>query len=130
MQLGRRAMYDYLVVGSGLFGAVFAQQLKEAGRTVMVIEKRDHIGGNCYSYEFEDTGIIIHAYGTHIFHTNDLDIWNYVNRFSEFNRYHHRVLTTHRSRVYTMPINLGTINAFYGVNLRPYEVDAFLSEKR
>jgi UDP-galactopyranose mutase len=123
-------MYDYLVVGSGLFGAVFAQQLKEAGRTVKVIEKRDHIGGNCYSYEFEDTGIIVHAYGTHIFHTNDLDIWNYVNRFTEFNRYQHRVLTTHRSRVYSMPINLGTINAFYGVNLRPHEVEAFLAEKR
>jgi UDP-galactopyranose mutase len=123
-------MYDYLVVGSGLFGAVFAQQVKEAGRTVKVIEKRDHIGGNCYSYEFEDTGINIHAYGTHIFHTNDVHLWNYMNRFTEFNRYQHRVLTTHRSRVYSMPINLGTINAFYGVNLRPHDVEAFLAAKR
>jgi UDP-galactopyranose mutase len=123
-------LYDYLVVGSGLFGAVFAQQLKEAGRSVKVVEKRDHIGGNCYSYEFEDSGIIVHAYGTHIFHTNDLDIWKYVNRFTEFNRYQHRVLTTYRSRVYSMPINLGTINAFYDLNLRPNEVEAFLAKKR
>ena len=122
-------MYDYLIVGSGLFGAVFAQQAKEAGRSVKVIEKRDHIGGNCFSYEFEDTNITVHAYGTHIFHTNDTDIWNYVNRFTEFNRYQHRVLTTHRSKVYSMPINLGTINAFYGVNLMPADVETFLASK-
>jgi UDP-galactopyranose mutase len=124
------AIVDYLVVGSGLFGAVFSQQAKEAGCSVKVIEKRDHIGGNCYSYEFEDTRIIVHAYGTHIFHTSDPGIWNYVNRFTEFNRYQHRVLTTHRLKVYSMPINLGTINAFYGVSLRPNEVEAFLAGKR
>jgi len=124
------AIVDYLVVGSGLFGAVFSQQAKEAGRSVRLIEKRDHIGGNCFSYEFDDTNITVHAYGTHIFHTSDPDIWNYVNRFTEFNRYQHRVLTTHRSKVYSMPINLGTINAFYGVNLRPSEVESFLASKR
>jgi UDP-galactopyranose mutase len=124
------AIVDYLVVGSGLFGAVFAQQAREAGRSVKVIEKRDHIGGNCFSYAYEDTGIIVHAYGTHIFHTSDARIWNYLQRFTDFNRYQHRVLTTHRSKVYTMPINLGTVNAFYGVNLRPTEVEAFLEDKR
>jgi UDP-galactopyranose mutase len=124
------AAVDYLIVGSGLFGSVFAQQAKEAGRSVRVIEKRDHIGGNCFSHEFEDTKIIVHAYGTHIFHTSDPDIWRYVNRFSEFNRYQHRVLTTHRSKVYSMPINLGTVNAFYNVNLRPAEVENFLASKR
>jgi UDP-galactopyranose mutase len=123
-------IYDYLVVGSGLYGSVFAQQATEAGRSVKVIEKRAHVGGNCYSHAYEDTNIIVHAYGTHIFHTSDAEIWNYVNRFSEFNRYQHRVLTTHRSRVYSMPINLGTINAFYGVNLRPHEVEGFLATKR
>ena len=123
-------MFDYLVVGSGFFGSVFAQQAREAGRSVKVIDKRPHIGGNCYTYEFEDTGITIHAYGTHIFHTSDADLWSYVNRFTEFNRYQHRVLTTHGGRVYAMPINLGTINAFYGVNLRPSEVEAFLEQKR
>ena len=96
----------------------------------MVIERRSHVGGNCYSYEFEDTGINVHAYGTHIFHTNDSRIWEYVNKFSQFNRYQHRVLTTFKNRVYTMPINLGTINAFYGLNLKPYEVAAFLDKKK
>jgi len=86
-QMRDGAIVDYLVVGSGLFGAVFSQQAKEAGRSVRLIEKRDHIGGNCFSYEFDDTNITVHAYGTHIFHTSDPDIWNYVNRFTEFNRY-------------------------------------------
>lgn len=123
-------MYDYLVVGSGFFGAVFAQQAKEADRSVLVIEKRDHIGGNAFSYDFEDTNINVHAYGTHIFHTNDSDIWSYINRFTQFNRYQHRVLTTHRSKVYSMPINLATVNAFYGTKLRPSEVEEFLAGKR
>lgn len=121
---------DYLIIGSGLFGAVFAQQAREAGKTVLVLEKRDHIGGNCYSESFEDTNITVHKYGTHIFHTNNEDIWRYINRFTEFNRYQHRVLTTHRDRVYAMPINLGTINQFYGLNLKPDEVEAFLDSKR
>lgn len=122
--------YDYIVVGSGLFGAVFAQQAKEWGKTVLVLEKRNHIGGNCYSYKYEDTGIDVHAYGTHIFHTNDKKTWDYINRFTEFNRYQHRVLTTYKDRVYSMPINLGTINEFYGVNLKPHEVEEFLDGKR
>jgi UDP-galactopyranose mutase len=123
-------VHDYLIVGSGLFGAVFAQQAVENGKRVLVLEKRPHVGGNCHSYEYEDTGITVHRYGTHIFHTPSRAIWDYVNRFSEFTRYQHRVLTTHRGRVYSMPINLGTINAFYGVALRPGEVEAFLATKR
>lgn len=122
--------YDYIVVGSGLFGAVFAQQVKESGKNVLVVEKRDHIGGNCHSYKYEDTEIDIHTYGTHIFHTNDEKTWKYINRFTEFNRYQHRVLTTHQNQVYSMPINLGTINRFYGVNLKPNEVEAFLNGKK
>ena len=122
--------YDYVIVGSGLFGCVFAEQARQAGQSCMVIERRSHVGGNCYSYEFEDTGINVHAYGTHIFHTNDSRIWEYVNKFSQFNRYQHRVLTTFKNRVYTMPINLGTINAFYGLNLKPYEVAEFLDKKK
>jgi UDP-galactopyranose mutase len=123
-------MYDYVIVGSGIFGSVFAQQAHEHGKRVLVLEKRDHVGGNCHSYEYEDTGITVHAYGTHIFHTNDERIWAYARRFSAFNRYQHRVLTTYRGRVFAMPINLGTINAFYGTDLRPHEIDAFLSSKR
>lgn len=121
--------YDYIVVGSGFFGAVFAQQVREAGRSVLVLERRDHIGGNCHSADFEDTNINVHTYGTHIFHVNSEEIWRYVNRFTEFNRYQHRVLTTHRGRVFAMPINLGTINQFFGTNLKPGEVDAFIAER-
>ncbi len=122
--------YDFLIIGSGLFGAVFAQQAREAGKSVLVLERRDHIGGNCYSEDHEGTNITVHRYGTHIFHTNNEEIWRFINRFTEFNRYQHRVLTTHRDRVYAMPINLGTINQFYGVNLKPGEVEAFLETKR
>ena len=122
--------FDYLVVGAGMFGAVFAQKMKESGRTVLVIDRREHIGGNCYSYPYEDTGILVHAYGTHIFHTSDQRVWDYVNRFTSFNRYQHRVLTTHGGRVFAMPINLGTINAYFGVNLRPADALAFLESKR
>ena len=78
-------MYDFLVVGAGLYGSVFAERAKAAGKTVLVIEKRDHIAGNVYSKEIE--GILVHQYGAHIFHTNDKKVWEYVNRFAEFNRY-------------------------------------------
>ncbi len=122
--------YDYVVVGSGLFGAVFAQQAREHGRSVLVIERRNHIGGNCYSYDYQDTNINVHAYGTHIFHTSDTATWKYVQRFTEFNAYRHRVLTTYRGKVYSMPINLGTVNAFYGKNLRPWELASFLEQGR
>ncbi len=122
--------YDYLIVGSGLYGSVFAQQLKEAQKSVLVIERRNHIGGNCFSYTYEDTNILIHKYGTHLFHTDNKAIWDYINQFSEFNRYQHRVLTKHGGRVYSMPINLGTINSFYGLELSPGQVEAFLNERR
>lgn len=122
--------YDYVVVGSGLFGAVFAQQAREHGRSVLIVERRNHIGGNCYSYDYQDTNINVHAYGTHIFHTNDAATWAYVRRFTEFNHYRHRVLTTYRRKVYSMPINLGTVNAFYGKSLRPWEIDSFLQKQR
>lgn len=121
--------YDYIIVGSGLFGAVFAQQAKEAGKSVLVLERRNHIGGNCYTENYKDSNIILHKYGTHIFHTNDMTIWNYVNRFSSFNRYQHRVLTTHKGKVYSMPINLGTINQFYDIGLKPGEVEVFIKSK-
>jgi len=121
--------YDYIVVGAGLFGAVFAREAADAGKTVLVLEKREHLGGNCYTYEFEDSGITVPLYGPHVFHTDSLEIWNYVHRFTDFNRYQHRPLTTHQNRVYALPINLGTINSFYGVNLKPWEVDAFLQKR-
>ena len=123
-------MYDYLVVGCGFFGSVFAQQAHENNKSVLIIESRPHVGGNCYTYEYEDTGISVHAYGSHIFHTSDLDTWKYINRFTAFNQHQHRVLTAYRGKVYSMPINLGTINSFFGTNLRPEEVPAFLHGQR
>jgi len=122
--------YDYLVVGCGFFGSVFAQQARENNKTVLMMDSRPHIGGNCYTYEYEDTGISMHAYGSHIFHCSDDDTWNYINRFTEFNRHQHRVLTTHRGKVYSMPISLGTINSFFGTNLRPDDVAGFLDAQR
>lgn len=118
---------NYLVVGAGFFGAVIAERIAvDTGARVLVIDKRDHIGGNCYSADDPETGIHCHQYGTHIFHTPHRDVWDYINRFTEFNGYYHQVLTTYQGRVYQMPINLETINAFYQVNLKPFEVDAFL----
>jgi UDP-galactopyranose mutase len=122
-------IYDYVVVGAGFFGAVFAREAADAGKSVLVLEKRDHVGGNCYTYQFEDSGITVPRYGPHIFHTDSAELWRYVHRFAAFNRYQHRVLTTYQDRVYALPINLGTINAFYGVNLRPSEVRAFLARR-
>jgi len=122
--------YNYIIVGCGLYGATLAERLRRSGKKVLVIEKRNHIGGNCYSYEYPGTNIMVHKYGTHIFHTNNKDVWDYVNSFGEFNRYQHRVLTTHKNKVYTMPINLGTINSFYGLNLKPEEVDRFIMKKK
>ena len=123
-------LYDYLVVGAGFFGSVFAQQAVENGKSVLMIDRRPHIGGNCYTHEYEDTGILVHAYGTHIFHCSDEDTWQYINRFTAFNRHQHRVHTTYQGKVFSMPINLGTINSFFGLNLRPTEVAAFLEQQR
>lgn len=120
----------FLVVGSGFFGATVAERIaNDLGRKVLVIDKRNHIGGNCYSLDDEGTGIHYHQYGTHIFHTSNEKVWNYINRFTGFNSYRHQVLTTYNNKVYQMPINLETINSFYNLNLKPYEVDAFLKEE-
>lgn len=118
----------YLVVGAGFFGAVIAEHLaRDRGVRVVVIDRRPHIGGNCYSEVDPDTGIEYHRFGTHIFHTSNPRVWAYIQRFTGFNGYRHQVLAVYRNRVYQMPINLETINAFYGVNLRPFEVDGFLA---
>jgi UDP-galactopyranose mutase len=105
--------YDYLIVGSGLFGSVFAQQCRENGLKVLVLEKRDHIGGNCYTEERD--GINCHLYGPHIFHTNDERIWNYINRFTEFHPYKHTVKVTHENDVFSFPINLLTLQQLWGI---------------
>ena len=122
-------MYDFVVVGAGFFGAVFAHEVKTAGKKVLVIEKRDHIGGNCYSYDDPETNINIHKYGPHIFHTSDKNIWDYICSFADFNNYRHRVLTASGGKIYSMPINLATINQFYNLTLTPGEAKEFLKSK-
>ncbi len=123
-------VYDYLVVGAGFFGSVIAECIaNELGRKVLIIDKRSHIGGNCYSLCDEATGIEYHQYGTHIFHTSSAKAWQYITRFTEFNGYHHQVLTTHRNHVYQMPINLETINAFYNMSLTPQQARDFIAQE-
>jgi len=122
--------YDYLIVGAGFFGCVLAERIaKNSGSKVLVVDKRHHIGGNCYSKVDEGTGIEIHKYGTHIFHTSSKKVWDYIKQLTEFNNYYHQVLSTYKNKVYQMPINLETINSFYNLNLKPYEVKKFLENE-
>jgi UDP-galactopyranose mutase len=117
----------YLVVGAGFTGSVIAERIaNDLKERVLVIEKRKHLGGNCYSETDSETGIECHVYGSHIFHTGNREVWNYINRFSEFNHYRHKVLTTRQGKVYQMPINLQTINAHYDKSLAPTEAEMFL----
>lgn len=109
-------MYDYAVVGSGMFGATFAWHAAQASKRVLVIDKRPHVGGNCYTYR--EHGINVHAHGPHIFHTDDKEIWHFVNQFAEFNRYTHRVVASNRGKAYALPINLTTLNQLWGVTSR------------
>lgn len=105
--------YDYLIVGSGLFGSVCAHELRKAGKRCLVLEKRVHVGGNVYCEN--DNGINVHVYGAHIFHTNDEQIWNYVNNFVRFNRYTNSPLAVYQNRVYNLPFNMNTFNQLWGI---------------
>lgn len=121
---------DILIVGSGFFGLTIAERVAtELGLRVTVIDRRQHIGGNAYSFEDPETGIEVHKYGAHLFHTSSEKIWAYVNQFTEFTNYVHRVYTTHDGVVYPMPINLGTINQFFGKALSPSEAKVLISEQ-
>jgi UDP-galactopyranose mutase len=114
--------YDVIVVGAGFYGATIAERTAAVlGRKVCVLERRSHIGGNSYSETDSQTGIEYHKYGSHLFHTNSEEVWRYLNRFTSFTRYRHRVLTVHKGQVYPMPINLGTICAFFGRYMSPSE---------
>jgi UDP-galactopyranose mutase len=122
--------YKFVIAGSGFFGAVMAERITTVlGQPVLVVEKRDHIGGNSFSEKDQATGIEYHRYGTHLFHTSSDEVWSWINRFTGFNNYRHRVLTRHRDRMYTMPINLMTLNTFFGVDLKPSEAAAFLQSR-
>lgn len=120
-------MYDYLIVGAGLFGAVFAYEAGRRGRTCLVIDKRDHIGGNVYTEEIE--GIQVHKYGAHIFHTNSQTIWDYVNRFAEFNRYTNSPIANYKGEIYNLPFNMNTFNKLWGV-ASPKEARQKIEEQR
>ena len=120
-------MYDYLVVGSGLFGAVFARQATDAGKKVLVIDNRPNIAGNVYTEKVE--GINFHKYGAHIFHTNNTEVWNYVNRFATFNRFTNSPVANYKGELYSMPFNMYTFNKMWGV-VTPEEAAAKIEEQR
>ncbi|MBQ8724868.1 MAG: UDP-galactopyranose mutase [Oscillospiraceae bacterium] len=120
-------MYDYLVVGSGLYGAVFAQEAKRKGKKVLVIDKRPNIAGNVYTEEVE--GINVHVYGAHIFHTNNKKVWDYITQFAEFNRFTNSPVANYKGELYSMPFNMYTFNKMWGV-VTPEEAEAKIAEQR
>ena len=119
--------YDYLIVGCGLFGAVFAHEAKQKGKSVLIIEKRDHIGGNIYCAEEE--GILVHKYGAHIFHTSNKAVWNYVNQFVEFNNFVNSPIANYKGEIYNMPFNMNTFSKMFGV-ATPKEAERVIEEQR
>lgn len=119
--------FDYLIVGAGLFGSVFAQRCKDNGKTVLVIDKRDHIGGNCYT--FNHNGIDVHAYGPHIFHTNSQKIWEYINQFSSFNNFIYSPVANYQDKLYSLPFNMWTFYQLWGVT-NPAEAQQIIESQR
>lgn len=119
-------MYDYLIVGSGLFGSIFAHEANKRGKKCLVIDKRNHIGGNIYCKEVE--GINVHEYGAHIFHTSNKEVWNYVNQFAEFNRYTNSPVAIYKDELYNLPFNMNTFNKLWGVKT-PAEAKAKIEEQ-
>lgn len=119
----------YCVVGAGLSGAVIARSLGEAGHKVLVVDERSHLGGNCHSARDPETGVMTHIYGPHIFHTSNERVWSYVTRFAEMRPYNHRVAAVAKSGVYSLPLNLMTINQFFKRCMGPAEARAFIASK-
>ena len=120
-------MYNYIIVGAGLYGAVFARQAADAGKSVLVIEKRPHIAGNVYTERIE--GINVHRYGAHIFHTNDTEVWNFLNRFASFNRFTNSPVANYKGELYSLPFNMYTFNQMWGV-VTPEEAREKIEEQR
>ncbi len=121
---------DLVIVGSGFFGLTIAEQAAtELGLKVVVIDRRHHIGGNAYSETEEQTGIEVHRYGAHLFHTSNERVWEYVNRFTTFTNYVHKVYGVHKGEVYSLPINLATINQFFRANLTPSQAQDLIKEQ-
>lgn len=119
-------MYDYLIVGSGLFGSIFAYEAGKKGKKCLVVEKRDHIAGNIYTKEVE--GIQVHQYGAHIFHTSNREVWEYVQQFAEFNRYTNSPVANYKGEIYNLPFNMNTFNKLWGV-VTPAEAKAKIEEQ-
>lgn len=119
--------YDFLIVGAGLYGAIIAQQAKQAGKKCLVIEKRDHIAGNIYTQQQE--GIAVHRYGAHIFHTNNETVWHYLNQFATFNRYTNSPVANYKGELYNLPFNMNTFNKMWGV-ITPAEAQAKIEQQR
>ena len=119
--------YDYLIVGSGLFGAMFAYRARQAGKTCLVIDKREHLGGNIYCEQVE--GVNVHKYGAHIFHTNSRKIWEFVNSIVDFNRYTNSPVANYRGELYNLPFNMNTFSQMWGVRT-PQEAKAKIDEQR
>ena len=119
--------YDYLVVGAGLFGAVFAREAKNRGKSVLVIDKRDHIAGNVYTEEIE--GIHVHKYGAHIFHTNNKKVWEYITQYAEFNRFTNSPVANYKGELYSLPFNMYTFNQMWGV-VTPQEAAEKIEEQK
>ncbi len=119
--------YDYLIVGAGLFGAVFAQQAKEKGKSVLVVDKRNHVGGNVYTEKI--SGINVHKYGAHIFHTNNKEVMDYISRFARFNRFTNSPIANYKGEIYSLPFNMYTFNKMWGVST-PEEAAAIIAEQK
>ena len=119
--------FDLVVVGAGFYGATVAERMASKGKKVLVLDRREHVAGNAYSYRDEATGIEIHKYGSHIFHTENDEVWDYITKFTEFNDYVHTVPTRHDGKLYPMPINLDTINLLYGTDMGPEEAEKFVA---
>lgn len=119
---------ESVVIGAGIWGCTIARRLAESGRHVRVLEKRLDVGGNVHCEIDPDTGIEIHLYGSHIFHTHDAEVWDFVRRFTDFNGYQHKVLAEYRGKTYHLPLGLTLVNKFFGVELKPAEVKDFLSD--
>lgn len=119
-------MYDYLIIGSGLFGSIFAYEAKKKGKRILVVEKRSHIGGNIYSENVE--GINVHKYGAHIFHTSNKEVWDYIQQFCEFNRFTNSPLARYKDELYNLPFNMNTFNKMWGVKT-PEEAEALIKNQ-
>ena len=120
-------MFDYLIVGSGLFGAVFAYEARKKGKTCLVLEKRDHIGGNCYTQDW--SGIQVHKYGAHIFRTSNKKIWEYISQFAEFNHFVNSPIANYNGRIYNMPFNMNTFSKMWDIRT-PDEAKAIIAQQR